>query len=150
MQLAGVDLPDEVLYSKLNELAAKAALNESDLVVDTRFAGVRGDAGIRGGIYHINTTNFNIGELAYAFLEGMTAELYRMAKPMLGGIKRVVASGNAVRKNPLMPAVIAKTFGMECRVSVLQEEAAIGAAAVAAMMLGLLSPEAIGRCLRNE
>jgi sedoheptulokinase len=147
--VAGIELSDEELYAKINQLAAGAVQNNSVLLVDTRFAGVRGDSSVRGKISGIDTTNFNISNLAYAFLEGMVSELKNMAMPMLAGKHRVVASGNAVRKNSLMPAIIAKIFGMDCAVSVSHEEAAIGAAAAAALELGLCTRADINSCLRN-
>jgi sedoheptulokinase len=149
-RVAGVELSNEIVYSKLNELAAETAFHKTTLSVDTRFSGVRGDVNIKGNIAQIDTHNFNIADLAYAFLEGMVAELYSMARPMLGHISRVVASGNAVRKNPLMPAIIQKVFSLACRVSAGKEEAAVGAAAAAAMSLGLLSRESIIRCMRGK
>jgi sedoheptulokinase len=149
-QVADVELSDDELYTRLNQLAGKSAVSKNELFVDTRFAGVRGDDRIRGSIQNINTTNFTIDNLSYAFLEGMVKELYQMAQSMLGNIRKVIASGNAVRKNSLMPAIIARVFGFECKVSSVQEEAVIGAAIASAMELGLLRRDDINQLLRTR
>jgi sugar (pentulose or hexulose) kinase len=61
----------------------------------------------------------------------------------MGRVCRVIASGNAVRQNPLACRVIRSLFGAECLVAEAREEAALGAAYATAVGLGLLPAEAI-------
>lgn len=139
-KIAGLELSDGKIYAKLNELAA-ARNDAGGLCVDTRFAGVRGDDTIRGSISGIDAHNFTIGNLSLGFMEGVVRDLFNMACPLLGDIDSVVASGNGIRKNPLMPELIEKIFGKKIVASTFEEEAAVGAAAASAVELGLLERE---------
>ena len=57
-------------------------------------------------------------------------------------IERVVASGNGVRKNPLVARIIEEEFGVPCVVGQAVEEAALGAGIAAAAGLGLIERKA--------
>ncbi len=71
---------------------------------------------------------------------------------LVAGIRmdRIVASGNAVRRNPLVRKVIEDVFCAPCSVGPDQEEAALGAAYCAAVGLGLLSTEEVNSSLTAE
>ncbi len=153
-EIAGTELDDEALYAGLNRLAAETFMRDGSPhespQVDTRFAGIRGDETIRGKITGIDTSNFTIANLAHGFLRGMVTELHEMAAPFIAGKTRVVASGNAVRRNPLMPKIISDVFGLPCLVPKGIEEAAIGAAVAAALEMGLHSREEINTLISRS
>ena len=82
--------------------------------------------------------NFTPQELTRGVLDGIAAELYahadalRRANP---AADRLVGSGNAIRKNPVLQQCIADRFGMALQISPFPEEAAVGAARFAADLI---------------
>jgi sedoheptulokinase len=74
----------------------------------------------------------------------MVRELSEMATAV--GVKdftRIIASGNAVRRNPAIPDVIESIFGLPCYINTNREAAALGAAYSAVIGLGLVSKDDI-------
>jgi len=51
-------------------------------------------------------------------------------------VKTMTASGNAVRKNPVLRQILAETFGLPLQIPAHTEEAAFGAALFAARGAG--------------
>lgn len=99
-------------------------------------AGLVADA--RESVAGVNRDDLTPSGLARAILEGMVTERLDVGK--LAGIadaKRIVAAGNAVRKNPLLPDISAGLSGLPCHVSDAPEEAALGAAVRATLGLDL-------------
>lgn len=84
-----------------------------------------------GAIEGITLGNMRLGPLARATLAGAVEELYRLyqahATEVLG-LENLVATGGAVRKNPLLPQLIADRFGLPVQVPRQTETAALGAA----------------------
>jgi len=139
--VAGVEVSEADVYSRMSALSARAPGGADGLTADTRFSGTRSDTNVRGSLTGIDRDNLTPGGLARAILEGMVAELLDVGK--LAGIddaKRIVAAGNAVRKNPVLPAIIAQMSGLPCQVSDASEEAALGAALCATIGLGIERP----------
>ncbi len=132
-EVGGREMAKDELYRRLGELAAGAPADWGGLRVDPRFSGTREAPELRGGILNIDRNNFTPANLARAFLTGMVEELAELAE-RAGGEKpaAVTASGNAARRNPLLPQLISARFGAPCRVSQIDEEAALGAALQAA------------------
>jgi len=136
----GVEVSDEEIFNRMNAIAAETGEGASNITVDTRFSGTRLDPNLRGSISGIGVDNLTIANLTRGFVEGMVRELADMAS--MAGVKdftRVIASGNAVRRNPVVPDVIESIFGLPCYVSTDLEAAARGAAYSAAIGLGLVS-----------
>jgi sugar (pentulose or hexulose) kinase len=132
-EFAGVELTDAHLYERMNRMAAEAAPATAGLSVDATFHGTRANPSHRGSVSGISASNLTVSNLTRAFVEGMVQELADMFRRVdHAGIRRVVASGNAVRENRAVVDVIASLFGRECYVSPHQEEAAHGAACAAA------------------
>ncbi|MBN1257630.1 MAG: hypothetical protein JXA52_07985 [Planctomycetes bacterium] len=139
MEFGGVDLSNEQVFAKMYELAAAANEDADGLLADTRFLGTRGDPEVRGRIYQIDAVNLTPANLTRAVIEGMIGELADFAYSAgLESIKRIVASGNAVRKNPLVKKTIERLFNLPCEIGEVEEEAARGAALASAAGLGLL------------
>ena len=112
-------------------------LNTDDappLTVDTRFAGTRSDAKVTGSVTGITTEGFTPARLTRGFLCGISDELYAMYRSMNAERRGVVASGNGVRKNRYLAAILEERFGARLRVPAHLEEAAFGAA-----LYGLIS-----------
>ncbi|MBR5301981.1 MAG: hypothetical protein IKU38_04025 [Clostridia bacterium] len=127
-------------YETLNALAAQAQRDTRRLQVSTLFCGTREDPGLRGSIAGIGEDNFTPGALALGVLQGMADELHSgfdaAAHPH---ITCAVASGNAVRKNPVLRRVLGDTFSMPLSLPIQQEEAALGAALFGGMCAGMLT-----------
>ena len=130
----------EPQYALLNALAEEAYESRSRLCVCTQFCGTREDPALRGSILNIGEENFTPGALALGVLEGMAQELREgfdpKAHPLLS---RAVASGNAVRRNPVLRRVLSDAFAMPLQLPMQQEEAALGAALFGGLCAGVLT-----------
>lgn len=125
-------------YDTLNELAYDAyKQNKKPLTVNTLFGGKRSDPNIKGSILNITRENFTPGQLALGFINGICKELYDFM-PTNTEKKMIVASGNAVRKIPIMKQVIKDMFGLPVHVSYNKEEASVGTALFAAIAAGFV------------
>lgn len=119
------------------------------LKVKTTFSGTREKPEKRGSIGNIGTENFTPGALVEGVLEGMTAELYKMygkiEKEVHLSPKRIIASGNGVRKNHHLQEIMSEKFGMSLQMAEHEEEAAYGAAVSGMIASGELTlKEAVG------
>jgi sugar (pentulose or hexulose) kinase len=86
--------------------------------------------------------NFTVANLDRGFVEGMVRELAEMVSAAgIQGFTRIIASGNAVHRNPVVPDVIESIFGLPCYISTNREAAALGAAYAAAIGLGLITKD---------
>ena len=141
-EFTAAELNDEEIYSRMNEIAAETEKGASGISVDTRFSGTRHEPNLRGSISGIGVDNFTVSNLARGFVEGMVTELADMAsRASIKDFTRIIASGNAVRRNPVVPDVIESIFGLPCYISTNREAAARGAAYTAAIGLGLVSKD---------
>ena len=124
---------DTEQYGFLNALAEKGLAVQKPLEVHTTFCGTRKDPALRGSIENIGEDNFTPEALACGVLQGMVDELYALYRQ--SGVElhgRLIASGNAVQKNPVLCKLLAKTFRLPTVLPALREEAAFGAALAAA------------------
>ena len=124
---------DTEQYDFLNTLAEKGLSAENPLEVRTTFCGSRKDPALRGSIENIGEDNFTPEALACGVLQGMVDELYALYRQ--SGVElhgRLIASGNAVQKNPTLCRLLSAHFGMPLLLPALREEAAFGAALAAA------------------
>lgn len=137
----GCEAGDRKIYEYLNSSARSAY--GTGLVADTRFCGSRGDPCHRGSISNIGIDDFGAGDLAAAILAGIIEELYELYSDMRHGSdgREIVASGNAMRRNPVLRDMCARRFGSAARTPVHKEEAAYGAALYAGISAGLIDRE---------
>ena len=125
--VAACGFTDSEQYEIMNSLALDAIKKDRHLHVCTTFCGIRSDHTIRGSVTGIGEENLGPGELIAGVLYGMAEELHGMFAEMpKDGIRQLVVSGNAVRKNPALRRVLERVFGMKILVPVHQEEAAYG------------------------
>lgn len=148
----GFEIDRDSVYAKLNELAASAQAGADGLVARTTLGGTRKDPAVRGAIEGISLQNFSLPNVARAVLEGLVEELgayYDAVSDACSRHETVVASGNAVRKNPLLREIIARRLGRPVKVPRHREEAAFGAALVGGVGAGIWRDMAeAGRCVR--
>ncbi|MDA3799615.1 MAG: FGGY family carbohydrate kinase [Kiritimatiellae bacterium] len=137
-KIGNVELTNVEIFNKLDKLSSEADCSCGGLVVDTRFAGTRGEHDLRGEIKNIDTSNFNICNLGRAFLVGMVSELSNLASKIdTSEISRIFTCGNGVYKNPLLVEIIANIFRKTVVLSNVREEAAVGAALAVAQTIKL-------------
>lgn len=128
-------------YEVMNNLAKKAYEAKGGLNVSTKFCGTRVSPEVRGSIDGIGEADFTPENLVLGVLSGMVNELKEYFDYMnVDYVKEIVASGNAVRNNPVLVNLLGDTFGMKVSLTGNSEEAAIGAAlytAVANKVIGI-------------
>ena len=137
----GMELSDRVIYDYLNRAAEEG--KDAPLAVSTQFSGTRESPDVRGSITGIGLHNFTPEALSAGFLRGIVEELHQMYTQMGvdSNIVGIVASGNAMRKNPVLRAICADLFGKELLLPLHTEEAAFGAALFGGVSAGVILRE---------
>lgn len=145
-------LESEDLFPILNALALEG-LTQSDLpTVIPTFSGTRADPGLLGSIADLSEHNFTPAAVTAGLLVGMARELWQMLQAMPdASVRRLTASGNAVRKNPALRQALERVFQMPVQIPVHQEEAAFGAALFAAASVRGIQPEVLAQtCIQTQ
>jgi sugar (pentulose or hexulose) kinase len=109
-QLGRLDLPEK-LYDGLNRLAAGVPPGCDGLRCRPLFTGTRASPDQRASWTGVSPENFTPAHMARALLEGIAEVLhedYERAVQAAGkSYRRLVGSGNALRKNPLLCRIMA-------------------------------------------
>jgi sugar (pentulose or hexulose) kinase len=153
LRAMGREIDREAAYAKLNEMAASAPAGAGGVTARTTLVGTRRDPAVRGAFEGVSLGNFSLPNVARAVLEGVVEELCAFYD-LAGGDMRsahgaAIASGNAVRKNPLLCEILASRLGKPVKVPKHREEAAFGAALVAGVGAGVWRDmDEAGRCVR--
>ncbi len=125
------------IYERMNALALDAMSNEDRPTVDTRFAGSREDPKLRGSITGLSLANLTPGNLILGTVEGIVSELAalyaRLPQDVRSTHTSIVGAGNGIRRNRIVRAVIEKSFLKSLKTPLIEEEAAMGAALLAAV-----------------
>ncbi|HPZ15030.1 MAG TPA: FGGY family carbohydrate kinase [Sphaerochaeta sp.] len=135
----GFEITDEAVFDMMKEQAGQ--LSTSTLLVDPRLTGSRKDPAVRGSITNIGLDNLDIGSLVLGTIDGIVAELKAFgleAEQIFSPIESIVATGSAVRKNPLFRASLARMFSLPAIVADVDDGAGFGAALIAATSVGAL------------
>ncbi len=105
--------------------------------------------GLRGGVRGLGVDNFTPGSLARGLLAGIAEELAPMLPPDFQG--ELVGGGNALRKNPLLRAILEERLDWPLRLTRCPEEAAFGAALLGALAGGVFADmAAAGQLVQYE
>lgn len=124
------------LYEQLNRLAESVPAGADGLRCDPSFAGTRLDPTVRGTLTGLSPSNFTAKHLARAVLEGMGRSLregYATIQQVTGRSQaKLIAAGNGLRENPLLAEIVSQAFQLPITFTNHREEAAVGAALVAA------------------
>lgn len=92
-------------------------------------------AAVTSGVFGLKEENFHISDLVRGFVSGMAGELYKLylgfPKNLRRGKTDITASGNGIRKNPLLKEEIEKRYKLPVVFTDREEEAATGAAMIA-------------------
>lgn len=125
----GADRPQ---YAVMAKLAEKGLASGKRLEVATTFRGTRTDPKLRGSIRGIGEEDLTPEALICGVLYGMAQELYAMYEKIQEGtgepVGHIVASGNSIRKNPVLQQIVCRLFQAELTLAPCEEEAAYGAA----------------------
>ena len=124
-------------YDVMNKLLSSGEKPCDIPEITPLFQGTRENPDLRGSITNLSADNFTPFHLTWAMLEGMTKELYDMylkyRSKSAEGEKKLVGSGNGLRKNPYFRKTVSERFGMPLVMSSCEEEAAVGAALYASL-----------------
>lgn len=119
-------------YDLMKKLVQQAESNAGGLKVKTTFNGTRIDSTEKGSITGINIDNFTPANLILGLLYGISQELHDIYRVICDGTglkaEKLLASGNAARKNEALRNIIEEMFQAKIVLAELAEEAACGAA----------------------
>jgi sugar (pentulose or hexulose) kinase len=151
----GIDLSDDELYRHLDAAMSAVGDDAGGLECAPFFRGTRADPTARGEFRGVDNDNFTPGGVGRAVLNGIAAgmEMFRDLAANAGPwpARRIIATGNAVRRNPLLIQRFADMLGLPVDLPQHREEAAYGAALLAGAQSGLWEDlEAAGRRIRHE
>ncbi len=154
VQLLGVPEPGS-LYPAMNRLASQAPRGADGLRCEPLFTGTRAEPELRASFTGLSPENFTPAHLTRALLEGMARALHggyeRLARHTAGACRRLVGAGNGLRQNAVLAQAVADEFGLPLRLPAHREEAAYGAALVAAVGTGVCADlTEAGRLIRYE
>jgi sugar (pentulose or hexulose) kinase len=132
------------VYEAMNRLAASVPSGADGLRCVPFFTGTRAHPELRGALTGMSPENFTPAHLARALLEGM-AMAFRSSFDLIRQVgwipcvnpPELICSGNGMRENPLLMQLVSEAFRLRGRVAAHREEAAHGAARLAAVGLGL-------------
>ena len=127
----------EITYDTMNDWA-KTALNKHLPTTNPLFRGTRTDPTLRASICNLSENNFNAQALTLSVLKGISSELknfYSLITPITGKRTHLVGSGNAIRMNHVLKQIIETDYNMPLNIPAHKEEAAFGAALLAAETL---------------
>jgi sedoheptulokinase len=131
------------LYDRMNEIMAGqigAERQYSLPEVRPAFFGTRADPLLCGGVENLTPSNFNLTDLLDGFISGIANELYSLYRAVPAerreAIEHIAGVGNALKRNRLLHARIEDAFGLPCTLVPGTEEAAVGAARLAAESVG--------------
>jgi sugar (pentulose or hexulose) kinase len=131
---------DADLYEMMNHLASQIPPGSEGLRCEPLFTGTRKDPKRRGIWAGVGTSNFTPGHMSRALLEGLSQQfrdLYGQMESLgAGGRTKLVGAGNGIRKNSLLRSILEEAFEMIMAVPTHKEEAAFGAALLAAVGSG--------------
>lgn len=110
-------------------------IRENGAEETVREGGREETAAAASGIFGLKEDNFHASDLVRGFVSGMADELYELylgfPEELRRGKSGITASGNGIRKNPLLKEEIEKLYKMPVSFTDREEEAATGAAAMA-------------------
>lgn len=143
------------LYEVMNRLARTGRRGADGLRCGPLFTGTREEPSLRDAWSGASPENFTPAHMTRAWLEGM-ARLFRngydLIRSAIGAShRRLVGAGKGMRENPRLARIVAEEFALPLAVPFHREEAAFGAALLAAVGLGIFpDPTAARRLIRYQ
>lgn len=122
----------ESLFPIMDKLSENAFTLSNPLKIGCEFCGTREEPNKRGAINNLSADNFTPEHFICGVLKGTVFELFNMydkCRPYLTTEpKRLMGSGNGIRKSKVWQKLFEEQFNMALTVSENKEEAAFGAA----------------------
>ena len=134
----GSHIPLTDIYQTMNEAGGSEAHDANGLTVDPLFLGSRTDNLATGSIHGIDSENLRPANLIRATANGIVDELFGYFSQADTHATRLFITGNAARHIPLLREVVQDRWGARPHAVEFEEEAALGAAYLAAAKLGLI------------
>lgn len=126
--------PDEMMLFQALDRCGKESLS-SPLVIESHFLGERYDPNLRGNIKNIDLNNFTLGNLSAALVRSVFTNLASMIpKELLQSRKRILGTGNGLRRLSLARHYPEQVFGLPLELKEIPEETAVGAARLVSHM----------------
>lgn len=126
-------IPEKELWDKLDFLALQSSPGE--IKFSPLFLGSRQEPDVRGEISCLTLDNFRLAPLAAALAQGIIAELFApFPAELLRSRQKILGSGNCVRFCSAIRKEIVKCSGLALELIDSCEEAACGAAKLAALL----------------
>lgn len=125
--------PLDAVFARLDTLGLAAT---DRLTIHPHLAGERHDTSLTGSILGLTLTSGSLGEVARAMARGIARNALRgLPASVMASRTRLVASGNALRRSALLRAMAEAEAGLPLVLIDRTEEAATGAALVAARLI---------------
>jgi len=132
---------DEFPYARMTELAASAPPGSGGLEFVPTFSGTRSNPRQTGSLVGMTPDNLTPENFVRSVLEGMARgfrEAYDQIVEVTGKRQStLVGAGNGLRENAVLAELVATEFGLTAKRGRHQEEAARGAALIAAVGTGI-------------
>ena len=127
--------PEKELLNRLDEMAFRAE-KTSTLTVSPHFLGERNAPSLRGSIEGITLNNLTLPNLAAGLARGIIRQLAEgIPDGLRNGRERIIGSGNGLRLCRFLQQAVEEEFHLPLLFRDLREEAATGAARLAAETL---------------
>ena len=133
---AGLALDAAAVYALMERAAAETQGAENVPEVSTLFRGTRADPARRGEITSLAPGSLDMGRLTLGFYRGVCDELrgFYALLPEALHQGRLIVCGNAARRSRVLLETLSERFGREAQLCSYVEEAAAGAALIAATL----------------
>ncbi len=153
-QLFGIQ-SGESLLARMNELAGQVPSGADGLECNPLFFGTRADPELRASWREISTKNFSPAHFVRAFLEGTAVQFFRglqiVEQASEKSFTKLIGAGNGVRENDVLRTCLAEKFALPMSIPRHREEAAFGAALLAAVGAGVFPDfETAARLIRYD
>ena len=135
---AGAHIPLADIYETMNEAGGAESQDASGLTVDPRFLGSRTDHCATGSIRGIDAGNLRPSSLIRATANGIVDELFNFFSQPRVHAGQLFVTGNAARQSPLLRQAVCDRWGKDPVAIRHVQEAALGAAYLAAINLDLM------------
>jgi sugar (pentulose or hexulose) kinase len=141
------------LYERMNRLAAGVPRGCDGLRCEPFFTGTRDNPELRASWTGVSAENFRVAPITRALLEGMARAFRsgyeRIGRHLSSPRQRLIGAGNGLRENPVLAGIVSEEFGLPLAVPRHREEAAFGAALIAAVGDGIFPDlDVAGRLVR--
>ena len=137
-EFSRVHISLDQVYKIMNVAGDSESLDANGLTVDPLFLGSRTEGRTTGSILGIDSENLRPFNLVLATVNGMVEELFGYFSKCEQGTGKLFLIGNASRRIPLLREAVRNCWGKVPHTLEHEEEAALGAAYMAAVNLGLM------------